>query len=134
MTTAFKYRIRMITTDKNLGDSLVRAFSPFYQNGGDVGAVTEAGVRLTPSAWAFQTMADQTMVGVIDALNEGAAASDPRLSFMNPGRINAATWENAKLNIVADWWQFWVGDGAMTGNMKSLDEFIALHGYTRVDP
>lgn len=127
--TAWRHRILLITTDRNLGDSFFKAFSPNWEFEGD--NFTENGVQLTPAGWALMSAGTDQMVGVIDALNEGADSTDPRLDFMRPGRMNAATWDNAKLNIIASYWTAWQPDGTFVDQPDALDNFITANGFTR---
>lgn len=128
--TAWRHRLIIISKDRNFGDSFFKAFSPYWETEGN--NFTDNGIQLSPTGWVISSAATDEMVAVIDALNEGADSSDPRLDFMRPGRMNPATWDNAKLNILATYWTAWQPDGTFVDQPTALDDFITLNGYTRV--
>lgn len=129
MITEWKHRVLVICVNKTAGNGLARLAETFQADVQPDDETFTDLITTSPQGWAASIAARDEFVDVVDALNEDAPLSDPRLSVMVSRGLTASLWAQAKTILHMTHYQYWKEDGSQVEEM-TLEEFAASKGYT----
>lgn len=95
--TKVRYQIAAVTDNVDIANVLAKQASPHWDKPGVDEELFSGAIELTNGKVLLEWWASKTFTRVIDAMNDDAPITDPRLAYLvDAGRLDATGWQLAK--------------------------------------